>query len=30
MSKFTKKKSGEVPPVSTASLPDIIFMPEKM
>lgn len=26
MSKFTKKKSGEVPPVSTASLPDIIFM----
>ena len=26
MSKFTKKKSGELPPVSTASLPDIIFM----
>ena len=26
MSKFTKKKSGEVPAVSTASLPDIIFM----
>jgi len=26
MSKFTKKKSGEVPPVSTASFPDIIFM----
>jgi biopolymer transport protein ExbD len=26
MSKFTKKKSGELPPVSTASLPDIVFM----
>ena len=26
MSKFTKKKSGETPAVSTASLPDIIFM----
>ena len=26
MSKFIKKKSGEVPAVSTASLPDIIFM----
>ncbi|WP_340065030.1 biopolymer transporter ExbD [Ascidiimonas aurantiaca] len=26
MSKFRKKKSGELPPVSTASLPDIVFM----
>ena len=26
MSKFTKKKSGEVPAISTSSLPDIIFM----
>lgn len=26
MSKFTKKKSGELPPISTASLPDIVFM----
>ncbi|MDO4728952.1 MAG: biopolymer transporter ExbD [Bacteroidota bacterium] len=26
MPKFTKKKSGELPPVSTASLPDIVFM----
>lgn len=26
MAKFTKKKSGELPPVSTASLPDIVFM----
>ncbi|GAA3563980.1 biopolymer transporter ExbD [Snuella lapsa] len=26
MSKFKKKKSGEVPAVSTASLPDIVFM----
>ncbi len=26
MSKFKKKKSGELPPVSTASLPDIVFM----
>lgn len=26
MSKFTKKKSGELPAVSTASLPDIVFM----
>ena len=26
MSKFTKKKSGDTPPISTASLPDIIFM----
>lgn len=26
MSKFTKKKSGDLPPVSTASLPDIVFM----
>ena len=26
MSKFTKKKSNELPPVSTASLPDIVFM----
>ena len=26
MSKFTKKKSGDLPPISTASLPDIIFM----
>jgi len=26
MSKFTKKKSGELPPVNTASLPDIVFM----
>ena len=26
MAKFNKKKSGELPPVSTASLPDIVFM----
>ncbi len=26
MSKFTKKKSSELPPVNTASLPDIVFM----
>lgn len=26
MSKFTKKKSSEVPAVNTASLPDIVFM----
>ena len=26
MSKFTKKKSSELPPISTASLPDIVFM----
>lgn len=26
MAKFTKKQSGELPPISTASLPDIIFM----
>lgn len=26
MSKFTKKKGGEVPAVNTASLPDIVFM----
>ncbi|ETN94433.1 Biopolymer transport protein ExbD [Zhouia amylolytica] len=26
MAKFTKKKKGELPPVSTASLPDIVFM----
>jgi biopolymer transport protein ExbD len=26
MSKFTKKKGGELPPVNTASLPDIVFM----
>lgn len=26
MSKFTKKKDGDVPAVSTASLPDIVFM----
>lgn len=26
MSKFKKKKDGGVPPVSTASLPDIVFM----
>lgn len=26
MAKFTKKKSGELPPISTASLPDIVFM----
>lgn len=26
MSKFTKKKSGELPAVNTASLPDIVFM----
>ncbi|MGV6829040.1 MAG: ExbD/TolR family protein [Flavobacteriales bacterium] len=26
MSKFKKKKSGELPPISTASLPDIVFM----
>ncbi|MFS4455930.1 ExbD/TolR family protein [Maribacter sp. 2304DJ31-5] len=26
MSKFAKKKEGDLPPVSTASLPDIVFM----
>ncbi len=26
MSKFTKKKSSDLPPISTASLPDIVFM----
>lgn len=26
MSKFTKKKTGELPAISTASLPDIVFM----
>jgi biopolymer transport protein ExbD len=26
MSKFKKKKGGELPPVNTASLPDIVFM----
>jgi len=26
MSKFTKKKTGELPAVNTASLPDIVFM----
>src|SRR5690606_31140296 len=26
MAKFNKKKSGDLPPVSTASLPDIVFM----
>lgn len=26
MSKFSKKKSGDLPAVSTASLPDIVFM----
>ncbi|MCK0160784.1 ExbD/TolR family protein [Allomuricauda sp. F6463D] len=26
MAKFTKKKDGELPAVSTASLPDIVFM----
>lgn len=26
MSKFTKKKSADLPPISTASLPDIVFM----
>lgn len=26
MSKFKKKKSGDLPPISTASLPDIVFM----
>ncbi len=26
MAKFTKKKSGELPAISTASLPDIVFM----
>lgn len=26
MSKFSKKKSGELPAVNTASLPDIVFM----
>jgi biopolymer transport protein ExbD len=26
MSKFKKKKSGELPPVSTAAMPDIVFM----
>ena len=26
MSKFKKKKGGELPAISTASLPDIVFM----
>ena len=26
MSKFKKKKSGSLPAISTASLPDIVFM----
>lgn len=26
MAKFTKKKGSELPPISTASLPDIVFM----
>ena len=26
MAKFSKKKSGELPAISTASLPDIVFM----
>jgi len=26
MSKFSKKKSGDLPAVNTASLPDIVFM----
>ena len=26
MSKFKKKKGGDLPPVNTASLPDIVFM----
>lgn len=26
MSKFKKKKGGDTPPISTASLPDIVFM----
>ena len=26
MSKFAKKKDGDLPAVSTASLPDIVFM----
>ena len=26
MSKFKKKKTGALPPISTASLPDIVFM----
>ena len=26
MAKFNKKKSGELPAISTASLPDIVFM----
>ena len=26
MSKFKKKKSGDLPAISTASLPDIVFM----
>ncbi len=26
MSKFAKKKSGDLPPVNTAALPDIVFM----
>lgn len=26
MAKFTKKKSGDLPAISTASLPDIVFM----
>jgi len=26
MSKFTSKKSNELPPINTASLPDIVFM----
>ena len=26
MAKFSKKKSGDLPAISTASLPDIVFM----
>ena len=26
MAKFNKKKSGDLPPVNTAALPDIVFM----
>ena len=26
MAKFNKKKSGDLPAISTASLPDIVFM----
>jgi hypothetical protein len=26
MSKFKKKKGGDLPAISTASLPDIVFM----